>query len=87
MLLAACEEDEEGIQEATPSLAAATEEIIMDAAVTAVLSVLHGIFKLKEEQRRAPKTFLGEQNLVKHHGTLQLTRWLMSLPPVGSLEL
>lgn len=48
------EEDEDG--EATPSLADA-EENSMEAAVTAVLLQLGGIFTLVEEQRTALKVF------------------------------
>lgn len=59
---------------------AAAKDVLMDAAIGADLSEVDGIFTLKEEQKSAPKAFLGGQrsfalfmtgfkSYVKHCGT------------------
>lgn len=42
----------------------AANEISVDAAVTAVLSELDGIFTLKEEQRMTLKAFFSEKDIL-----------------------
>lgn len=56
------EEDVEGMQEVTSSLAAA-EEITVDVAVAAILSRFGGIFTIKGEETTALKAFISERGV------------------------
>lgn len=67
------EEDEEEIEEATVSLAAAKQPCV-DAAVAELLPEPDGVFTWKQEQRTALKVFSSVEKMFSLYSQLDLTR-------------